>query len=94
MVRNQIDFITINKGFRNGVTSSKAYPGCDISSDHNPVAVTLRIKLKHLIKPKHKTERIDWENANNNKLENNATPVEHKLNALPTNSARDDSTEQ
>jgi len=51
-VRNQIDYITINKRFRNAVTQVKSYPGADCGSDHNPIVATLRVKLRKLQKQK------------------------------------------
>lgn len=35
IIRNQIDFIIINKRFRNGIQSVKTYPSADADSDHN-----------------------------------------------------------
>ena len=49
--RNQIDFITINKRFRNSVVDVKTYPGADINSDHAPLVADMYLKLK---KPKKK----------------------------------------
>lgn len=48
IVRNQIDFILINKRFRNSLSSVKTYPGADVPSDHNLLLGTLKIKLKKL----------------------------------------------
>ena len=48
--RNQIDYILINNRFRNSITNAKACPGADCYSDHNPVIVTLRMKLKKINK--------------------------------------------
>ncbi|XP_029158388.1 craniofacial development protein 2-like [Nylanderia fulva] len=45
-VRNQIDYVLINKRFRNMVRSIKAYPGADIGSDHNPLVTDLTLRLK------------------------------------------------
>ena len=50
--RNQIDYIAVNRRFRNTVTKTRTYPGADCNSDHVPVIATVRIKLKKLIKPK------------------------------------------
>ena len=50
-VRNQIDYITINKRFRNAVTLARSYPGADCHSDHVPVVATFKLKLKILKKP-------------------------------------------
>ena len=46
--RNQIDYIMINTRFRNCVKQVKTYPGADICSDHNPVVMKIKIKLKKL----------------------------------------------
>ena len=45
-VRNQIDYITINKRFRNYILQAKGYPGADGGSDHVHIVATLRIKQK------------------------------------------------
>ena len=39
--RNQIDFILINKRFRNGVKQARTYPGADVGSDHNPLMIKM-----------------------------------------------------
>jgi len=44
--KNQIDYILIDKRYRNGIRNSKARPGADCGSDHNPVVAYLRIKLQ------------------------------------------------
>lgn len=80
MVRNQIDYITINSRFRNGVLDAKTYPGCDINSDHNPVVITLRVKLKTIKRPKP-VNRIDWNNASEEKKEQYKEYVDKQLNA-------------
>lgn len=51
-VRNQIDYILINKRFRNSITSVKAYPGSDINSDHNPLIAKMKLSLKKVQRPK------------------------------------------
>uniref|UniRef100_A0A3Q1EK63 Endonuclease/exonuclease/phosphatase domain-containing protein n=1 Tax=Acanthochromis polyacanthus TaxID=80966 RepID=A0A3Q1EK63_9TELE len=50
--RNQIDYIMINDRFRNSVKNVKTHPGADIDSDHNPVVMTLKLKLKTRQKPR------------------------------------------
>jgi len=52
--KNQIDFILINKRFRNAVKNSHAYPGADIQSDHNPVVAKVRLSLNRIQKPQNK----------------------------------------
>uniref|UniRef100_A0A8D8W1T6 Craniofacial development protein 2 n=1 Tax=Cacopsylla melanoneura TaxID=428564 RepID=A0A8D8W1T6_9HEMI len=52
VTRNQIDYILVNKRFRNSFTSVKTYPGADIESDHVPLVGVFRIKLKRIQKKK------------------------------------------
>lgn len=47
-VRNQIDYIMINRRFRNGIKQSVSYPGADCGSDHTLVMARLHIRLKKL----------------------------------------------
>ena len=61
--RNQIDFITIKKRYRNTVKNAMTYPGADMNSDHNPVVVKLKFRLKNtsarlLRKPKFQLELL------------------------------------
>lgn len=48
VIRNQIDYILLDKRYRNGIKGVKTYPGADIGSDHNPVTGKLEIKLKKI----------------------------------------------
>ncbi|XP_068242189.1 craniofacial development protein 2-like [Palaemon carinicauda] len=50
LCRNQIDYITIKKRFRNAVLDTRTYPEIDCYSDHVPVVITLRVKLNKLRK--------------------------------------------
>ncbi|XP_013140606.1 PREDICTED: uncharacterized protein LOC106104958 [Papilio polytes] len=50
VIRNQIDYITINKRFRNSIKNTKTYPGADIGSDHNPLIATISCILKKIKK--------------------------------------------
>ena len=52
-IRNQIDYILIQKRFRNAVKSSKSMPGADCDSDHVPVMCKMHIKLKKQKKSKY-----------------------------------------
>ena len=47
-VRNQIDYITMNKRFRNAITQAKGYPGADCGCDHVPIVATMKVKLRTL----------------------------------------------
>lgn len=50
IVRNQIDYIMINRRFRNSIEKTTALPGADVGSDHNPVCSTIQIKLAKIKK--------------------------------------------
>eukprot|EP00794_Sanderia_malayensis_P015552 gene15552-17137_t len=52
VTRNQIDYIMVRQRFRNCVQQVKTYPGADVGSDHNPVVMRVKIKLKKIQKPK------------------------------------------
>ena len=41
--RTHIDYVTINKRFRNRVTKARTLPGADCNSDHVPVVVDRRV---------------------------------------------------
>ena len=51
-VRNQIDYITMNKRFRNAITQVKGYPGADYESGHVPIVATMKVKLRTLKRKK------------------------------------------
>ena len=63
--RNQIDYILINKKFRNCVKQAKTYPGSDINSDYNPVVVKMKIQLKKLNNTNRK-QQLDFSLLKNN----------------------------
>ena len=54
LTRNQIDYITINKRFRNAVTKARTYPGADCNSDHVPVVIDMEVQLRKPKKSKMK----------------------------------------
>ena len=47
--RNQIDYVTMNKRFRNAVKRTIALPGAYCNGDHIPVVVDMEV---HLTRPK------------------------------------------
>ena len=59
--KNQIDYVLIDKRFRNGIQNSKSMPEADCESDHNPVIVTMKIRLQRVRKFK---KTVKW-NINN-----------------------------
>ena len=48
--RYQMDYIMMRQRCKNCVKSSCSYPGADIDSDHNLVAMRVQIKLKKIKK--------------------------------------------
>ena len=57
--RNQIDYIMINQRFKNCVKQARTYPGTNINSDHNPVTIKFKVKLKK-IKSNHAQSQRDY----------------------------------
>ena len=52
IVRNQIDFVMVNRKYRNAIVSCKTYPGADIPSDHNLLLARTNLRLKNIVKGK------------------------------------------
>ena len=77
MVRNQIDFVIINKRFRNNVKSVKTYPGADVNSDHNPLVAKICLRLKSL-KKKEKMRRLDVTKLKDINIRNEASQILNK----------------
>ena len=57
--KNQIDYILVEKRFRNGIKNCKARPDADCGSDHNPVIARLCVKLQ-IPKNNAKVKSIRW----------------------------------
>ena len=55
--RYKIDYVLAKCTFWNSISNAKTYPGADINSDHSPVVVTLRIRLKKVYRAK---ARVHW----------------------------------
>ena len=70
--RNQIDYILVQKRFRNAIKTAKALPGADCGSDHNPVMCDMKIRLKKLkrskIEPKYQIEYLKTNDQMKNKF--------------------------
>jgi len=49
-IRNQMDYININKRFKNSVKNVKAYPGADLFTDHNLLMASLSLRLKKCVR--------------------------------------------
>ena len=48
IARYQIDYIMVKQRYRNGVKGSCSYPGADVYSDHNLVAMKIQTRLKKI----------------------------------------------
>ena len=62
IVRNQIDYILVNRRFRNSIPTVRTYPGADVASDHNPVVARLRVRLttrRAFVKPSIDVRKLD-----------------------------------
>lgn len=81
--RNQIDFIMVNKRFRNCIKQVKTYPGADIRSDHNPVVGKIKFTLKALKKSESKKLHLDLNMLKNGDMKKRfATEVHNNFDAL------------
>ena len=56
--RFQLDYILVRDRYRNSVKDSCSYPGADADSDHNLVAMTVRIKSKKIVRQKGRKNGI------------------------------------
>src|SRR6267154_432463 len=53
-VKNQIDYVLLNKRVRNCIQNSKSRPGADCVSDHNPAIITIMPSIT-LVRTRRKT---------------------------------------
>ena len=77
-VKNQIDFITINKRFRSAVSNCRAYPGANCNSDHTPVVPKVNVKLRKTTNYK-RPPSLDYERLTSN------TQLQYKCNVSMKN---------
>ena len=52
VTKNQIDYVLVDKRYRNSIQNSKSMPGAECGSDHNPVIVRMKTRLQRVAKPK------------------------------------------
>jgi exonuclease III len=57
--RNQIDYLLIKSRFKNSIINCRTYPGADIKSDHSPVVMKMKLKLKIPKRPSCKTLKFN-----------------------------------
>lgn len=87
--RYQIDYILVRQRYRNAVKNACSYPGADIDSDHNLVAMKMQVKLKKL---KRRKVMKKWQRE---KLKENGTTFQAKVNEIITqNQVRSSSVEE
>ena len=80
--KNQIDYIFIDKRYRNGVRNCKARQDRDCGSDHNPVLAYLNIKLQKMSNNRGTALTSHW---NTELLKtDNTKPVSYTHLTLPT----------
>lgn len=72
IVRNQIDYIIVNRRCINAIISVKTCPGADISSDHSPV-------FMYIVKLKAVKSSVVKKTINPRRLEENSTYTETKI---------------
>eukprot|EP00112_Aurelia_sp_Birch-Aquarium-sp1_P004263 Seg1481.3 transcript_id=Seg1481.3/GoldUCD/mRNA.D3Y31 product="Craniofacial development protein 2" protein_id=Seg1481.3/GoldUCD/D3Y31 len=74
-VKNQIDYVTINKRYKNAVKGVKCYPGADYGSGHSLLARWMKMELRRLKKgnmiPRYQFEVL----ANNREIQENYNVV-------------------
>ena len=80
IIRNQIDYVLINKRFGTSITRTCTYPGADVPSDHVLLMTEIKIKIANLKKRKQEPV-IDY---NRLKDENTKSKVSEKLNKIIT----------
>lgn len=84
VIRNQIDYILINKRYRNSIKSAKTYPSADIKSDHNPLVATIKLTLKKL--KQRKTARYDLSQLKDNNTKREVQQyIESKITQMEMN---------
>jgi len=59
ITRNQIDYITVNRRFRNTVRDIRTHPEADCNSDHNMLVGKIKVKLQRLKHHKFTSPKLD-----------------------------------
>lgn len=58
IIRNQIDYILVNRRYKNNIKSVKTYPGADVNSDHTLLVSKFQTQFKK-VKKKRRPTKID-----------------------------------
>ena len=59
ITRNQIDYITVNRRYRNTVRDIRTHPEADCNSDHNMLVGNIRVKLQRLKQHKFTSPKLN-----------------------------------
>ena len=59
ITRNQIDYITVNRRFRNTVRDIRTHPEADCNSDHHMLVGKIKVKLQRLKHHKFTSPKLD-----------------------------------
>ena len=59
ITRNQIDYITVNRRFRNSIRDILTHPEADCNSDHNMLVGKIKVKLQRLKHHKFTSSKLD-----------------------------------
>lgn len=88
-IRNQIDYLLINRRFKNIIKNAKTYPGADIGSDHNPLVTELSLNLKAK-RQTHPARAVDVTRLNDPEVRHIvAEEINNRLTSLQENQLRD-----
>ncbi|XP_072401076.1 uncharacterized protein [Diabrotica undecimpunctata] len=92
VVCNQIDFMCINKRYRNSVLAVKTYPGADVPTDHNILVGKIRLRLKRVARTNKQTVTIDRERMLNDTVKQEITSIYKQK--IKLTSSKEESTEE
>ena len=82
-IRNKIDYILVQKRYRNAVKTSKSLPGADCDSDHIPVMCKFELKLKRVKKTKaHPKFQMDLLRSDTNLREQISVAIQNRYEVL------------
>lgn len=89
IVRNQIDYVLVNKRYRNSCLSMRTFPGADMRTDHVPVIGRFKVVMKKI--KKAAPLKVNLRQLKNGKIKE---CVEKELNAAMAETTEDSSVEE
>ncbi|XP_055387971.1 craniofacial development protein 2-like [Condylostylus longicornis] len=85
IVRNQIDFILINRRFHTSVSKVRTCPGADVSSNHNLLLSKIKIKLSKS-QSQHRPKRLNLDKLEDSEFKSRLTvEINTNLRSLDRN---------